>query len=130
MRALQENLQNVQFSMFQKTDEKKNYSRNKNKAYVSYDENERSFNCDEFLIRFNFKKHCDLNRKKHETKNEQIIEKFSFQRICSARLKVKKQHELIREKKALEKLFKKRNVNEKFKKVFAFRQRLMNIIQK
>ena len=52
-----------------------------------------------FFVRFNFRKHRDLNRKKHETKNEQIVEKTSFQRIRSVLSKTKKQHELIREKK-------------------------------
>ena len=71
MRALQEDSQNVQFLIFQKTnEERKNQSRDKNKAYVSCDENERNLNCDNFLVCFNFKKHCDLNRKKHEAKNE------------------------------------------------------------
>ena len=33
------------------------------------------------------KKHHDLNRKKHETKNKQIIEKTLFQQICNFLLK-------------------------------------------
>ena len=80
MRVLQENLQNVQLLMFQKTNEKReNQNCNENKIYVSRDENKRSFNYNNFLVRFNFKKHYDLNEKEHETKNEQIIEKTLFQ---------------------------------------------------
>ena len=57
--------------MFQKINEKKkNQNRNENKVRVSCDENERNFNYDDLFVYFNFKKHCDLNRKKHETKNE------------------------------------------------------------
>ena len=57
--------------MFQKTDEeRKNQSRDENKIYVLRDENEKNFNYDDLLVRFNFKKHRDLNRKEHETKNE------------------------------------------------------------
>ena len=88
--------------MFQKTDEKeKNQSRDENKVYVSRDESEKNLNCDDFFVCFNFEKHCNLNKKKHETKNEQIIERTSFQRIRNALLKAKKQHELIREEKTL-----------------------------
>ena len=80
--------------------EKKNQNRDESKIYVSRDENERSFNYDDFLARLNFRKHRDLNRKGHETKNGQIVERASFQRIHNALLKMKKQHESIREKKA------------------------------
>ena len=87
--------------MFQKTDEeKKNQNRDENKIHVSRDESERSFNYDDFFARFNFKKHRDLNRKGHETKDEQIVERTLFQRIRSVLSKMKKQSELIREKKA------------------------------
>ena len=88
--------------MFQKTNEKKkNQSRDESKIYVSYDKNKRNFNYDDFFVRFNFKKHRDLNKKKHKTKDEQIVEKALFQRIRNVLSKTKKQHELIREKKAL-----------------------------
>ena len=64
--------------MFQKTDEKrKNQSRDKNKTYISRDESERNFNYDDFFARFNFKRHRNLNRKEHETKDEQIVERAS-----------------------------------------------------
>ena len=57
--------------MFQKTDEEReNQNRDKNKAHVSRNKNKRKFNCDDFLARLNFKKYCNLNKKKHETKNE------------------------------------------------------------
>ena len=39
-------------------------------------------------------------------KNKQIIERTLIQQICSALLKIKKQHELIREKKYFEKFLK------------------------
>ena len=88
--------------MSQKTnEEKKNQNHDKNKIYVSRDENERNFNYDDFSARFSFKKHCDLNKKKYETKNEQIVERMSLQRIRNILSKMKKQHESIREKKAL-----------------------------
>ena len=88
--------------MFQKINEKrKNQNRDEDKIHVSRNESERKFNCDDSFARLNFKKHCDLNRKKHETKDEQIVEKTSFQQIRNALSKTKKQHELIHEKKAL-----------------------------
>ena len=88
--------------MFQKTDEeRKNQNRDENKIYVSRGEDERSFNYDDFFVCFSFKKHRDLNKKKYEMKDEQIVEKTSLQQICSVLSKTKKQHELIREKKAL-----------------------------
>ena len=41
--------------MFQKTDEKrKNKNRDENKAYVSHNKNEKSFNYDDFFVRLNF----------------------------------------------------------------------------
>ena len=41
--------------MFQKTDEKKeNKNRDENKIYVSRNKNKRSFNYDDFFVRFNF----------------------------------------------------------------------------
>ena len=102
--------------MFQKTDEeKKNQSRDENKTYVSRDKNERSFNYDGFLVHFNFKRHRDLNRKGHETKNKQIVERASFQRIRNVLSRTKKQHELIREKKAFWRLLERRNIDEKSK---------------
>ena len=101
MRILQENSQNVRLLMFQKINEKKkNQSRDENKTRVSYNENERNFNCDDFFVCLNFKKHYDLNKKKHEIKSEQIIERTSSQRIRNILSKTKKQHESIREKKA------------------------------
>ena len=79
MRTLQENLQNIQFSMFQKiNEEKKNQNRDENKVYILYDKSERSFNRDNSLACFNFKKYNNLNRKKYETKSEQIIERMLF----------------------------------------------------
>ena len=88
--------------MFQKTNEKKkNQSRDENKIHVSRDEDERSFNYDDFFVRLNFKKHRNLNKKEHETKDEQIIKRVSSQRIRSALSKTKKQHESIHEKKTL-----------------------------
>ena len=40
--------------MFQKTNEKrKNKSRDENKAHVSRNKNERSFNCDDSFVRLN-----------------------------------------------------------------------------
>ena len=91
MRVLQKNSQNVQLSMFQKTNEKrKNQNHDENKARVLYNKNERNFNCDDFFVCLNFKKHCDLNRKKYETKSEQIVEKALFQRICNVLSKMKK----------------------------------------
>ena len=102
--------------MFQKiNEEKKNQNRDENKIHVSRNENEKNFNCDDFSVRFNSWKHCNLNRKKHETKDEQIVERTSSQRIRDVLSKTKKQHELIREKKALWKLFKRRNIDEKLK---------------
>ena len=63
--------------MFQKTnEEEKNQNCDKSKIYVSRDKNKRNFNYDDFLVRLNFKKHYDLNEKKHEIKSEQIIEKM------------------------------------------------------
>ena len=116
MRVLQENSQNVWFLIFQKTDEeKKNQNRGENKVYVSRDEGERNFNCDNFFACFNFEKHCNLNRKKHKTKSEQIIERASFQWIRSFSSRTKKQYELIREEKTLWKFLKKRNIDEKLK---------------
>ena len=88
--------------MFQKTDgERKNQNCDENKIHVSRDENERNFNYDDFFARFNFKKHHNLNRKEHEMKDEQIVERTSSQRIRNVLSKTKKQHELIREKKTL-----------------------------
>ena len=79
MRTLQENLQNIWFLMFQKTDEKrKNQNRDEDKIHVSRDENERNFNYNDFSARFSFKRHRDLNRKEHEMKDEQIVERTSF----------------------------------------------------
>ena len=107
--------------MFQKTDEKKkNQNRDESKIYISRDENERNFNYDDFFARFNFKKHHDLNKKKHETKDEQIVEKTSFQRIRNALSRTKKQYELIREKKTFWRLLEKRNINEKSKQFLRF----------
>ena len=64
--------------MFQKiNEERKNQNHDENKVHVLRNENERKFNCDNFFVRFNFKKHRDLNRKEHETKNKQIVEKTS-----------------------------------------------------
>ena len=117
MRVLQRNLQSVQFSMSQKTDEEKeNQDRDEGKVRISYDESERCFNCDDSFVCLNFKRHCDLNKKKHEAKNEQIIERTSFQQIRSALLKAKRQHESVREEKAFWRFFEKRNINEKSKK--------------
>ena len=102
--------------MFQKTDEeRKNQNRDEDKIHVSRDENERSFNYDNFFARLNFKRHRDLNRKEHETKDEQIVERASSQRIRSALSRTKKQHKLIREKKTFWKLFERRNIDEKSK---------------
>ena len=102
--------------MFQEINEKKkNEDRDENKIHVSRDKNKKSFNCDDFFVRFNFEKHYNLNKKKHETKSEQIVEKTLFQRIRNALLKMKKQHELIREKKTFWRLFKKQNIDEKSK---------------
>ena len=71
MRILQKNSQNVRLLMFQKINEKrKNQNRDENKARVSCDENKKNLNCDDLLVCFNFKKHCDLNRKEHEAKNK------------------------------------------------------------
>ena len=56
-----------------------------------------------------------MNKKKHETKNEQIVEKTLFQQIRNILLKIKKQYELIREKKVFRKLLKKQNINEKLR---------------
>ena len=67
---------------------------------MSRNKNKRKFNCDDLFVRLNFRKHCNLNRKKHETKNKQIVEKALFQRIRNVLSKTKKQHKLIREKKA------------------------------
>ena len=87
--------------MLQKTDgERKNQNRDEDKIHVSRDEGERSFNYDDFPARLNFKRHRDLNKKEHEMKDEQIVERASSQRIRSVLLKTKKQHESIREKKA------------------------------
>ena len=49
---------------------KKNQNRDENKIRISCNESERNFNCDDFLVCFNFKRHCDLNKKRHEAKNE------------------------------------------------------------
>ena len=77
--------------MFQKTDEeRKNQNRDESKIHVSHDENERSFNYDDSLARLNFKKYRDLNKKKHKIKNEQIVEKTSFQRIRNVLSRTKK----------------------------------------
>ena len=66
--------------MFQKVDKERKYqSRDENKIYISRDENERNFNYDNFFARFNFKRHCDLNRKKYKTKNEQVVERTLLQ---------------------------------------------------
>ena len=91
MRVLQKNSQNVWLSMFQKTNEaKKNQDCDENKTYISRNKNKRKFNCDDFFVRFNFKKYCDLNRKEHETKNEQIVERTSFQQIRNVLSRTKK----------------------------------------
>ena len=88
--------------MFQKINEKKkNQDRDENKIHVSRDESERNFNYNDFFVRFSFKRHLNLNKKEHETKDEQIVEKTSLQRIYNALLKTKKQYKLIREKKTL-----------------------------
>ena len=42
-----------------------------------------------FSLISTLKKYYDLNRKEHETKNKQIIERTSFQQICNARSKTK-----------------------------------------
>ena len=79
MRALQKNSQNVRLSMFQKTnEEEENQSCDESKIHVSRDKNEKSFDYDDFLAHFNFKRYYDLNGKKHETKNEQISERTLF----------------------------------------------------
>ena len=79
MRILQKNSQNLLLLMFQKINEKrKNQNRDKSKVHILYNKDERNFNCDDFFARLNFKKHCDLNRKKHKTKNKQIVEKTLF----------------------------------------------------
>ena len=116
MRTLQENLQNVWFSMFQKINEKrKNKNCDENKVYILRNKDKRSFNCNNFFVRLSSWKYHNLNRKEYETKNEQIVEKMSFQQIRNALSRTKEQHKLIREKKTLWKLFKRRNINEKSK---------------
>ena len=88
--------------MFQKTnEEKENQNCDKNKVYISRNKNKRNFNCDDFFVRFNFKKHDDLNEEKHKAKSKQIIEEASFQQIRNVLSKIKKQHKLIREEKTL-----------------------------
>ena len=88
--------------MFQKiNEERKNQNCNENKTHILRNKNERKFNYDDFFIRFNFKKHRNLNRKKHEIKDEQIVERASLQRIRSVLSKIKKQYKLIHEKKTL-----------------------------
>ena len=65
--------------MFQKiNEEKKNQDCDKDKAHVSRNESERKFNCNNFFVHFNFKRHRDLNKKEYKTKNEQIVERTSF----------------------------------------------------
>ena len=77
--------------MLQKTNEKrKNKNRGKDKVYVSRNKSEKSFNCDDFFARFNFKKHRDLNKKKHKTKNKQIVERTLFQQIRNILSRTKK----------------------------------------
>ena len=77
--------------MFQKiNEERKNQNRNKNKIYILRNKNEKSINYNDFLVRLNFNKHDDLNKKKHEMKSEQILEKTSFKRIRNILLKIKK----------------------------------------
>ena len=77
--------------MLQKTNEKrKNQNCDENKVYVSRDESERSFNCDNLLARFNLKRYNNLNEKEHEAKKKHIIKRTSFQRIRSVLLKAKK----------------------------------------
>ena len=57
--------------MFQKINEKKkSQSRNENEIYILCDENERNFNYDNSFVYLSFKRHRNLNEKKHETKNE------------------------------------------------------------
>ena len=107
--------------MFQKTnEERKNQNHNKDKIYISRDESERNFNYNNSFIRFNFKKYCNLNEKKHETKNEQTVEKTLLQRICNIMSKIKKQHKLIRKEETLRKLFEKQNIDKKSKKFLRF----------
>ena len=89
------------FNVSKNKRKKKNQSRDEDKTHVSRDKNERSFNYDDSFARLNFKRHRDLNRKGHETKDEQIVERTSSQRIRNVLSKTKKQHELIREKKTL-----------------------------
>ena len=90
MRALQENLQSVRFSIFQKTDkERKNQNRNENKIYILYDKNEKNYYYDDSFIYLNFKKYYNVNRKKYKAKSKQIVEKALFQRICNVLLKTK-----------------------------------------
>ena len=116
MRTLQENSQNVWLSMFQKiNEEKENQNRDKGKIHVSRDENKKNFNYNDFFARLNFKKHHNLNRKGHETKDRQIVERASLQRIRNVLSRTKKQHESIREKKTLWRLFERRNIDEKSK---------------
>ena len=56
-----------------------NQNYNENKIYISRDKSEKISNYNNFLIRFNFEKHCDLNRKKYKKKNKQIIKRTLLQ---------------------------------------------------
>ena len=71
-------IKRLTFNVLKNKQRKKNQNCNKNKIHVLRDKSERSFNCNDFFVRFNFKKHNDLNKKKHETKNEQVVEKALF----------------------------------------------------
>ena len=90
MRILQRNLQNVQLSIFQKINkERQNQSRNKNQTYVSRDENKKNFNCNDFLAHFNFKKHCDLNKRNMRRKINKSSKRYYFNEFAIFRQKRK-----------------------------------------
>ena len=58
-----------------------------------------------------------MNKEEHETKDEQIVERTSFQRICDIWSRTQKQHESIHEKKTLWRVLEKwdnRKKSEKF----------------
>ena len=65
--------------MLQKTDEEKeNQNYDENKVYVLCNENERNFNYNNFFICFNFKRHCNLNKKNMKRKTNKSLKKRCF----------------------------------------------------
>ena len=70
--------------MIQKINEKeKNQNCDKSKVYISHNENKRSFDCDNFFARFNFKIYCNLNEKNMKQKTNKSSKKRCFNEFAT-----------------------------------------------